>query len=215
MINHASRLFLAVIVGIGALLAANPAHADGASNEIGACLESGQVWLLVTTAESDVLANQCVGTPATGIDALAAGGMTLELGKGNLVCTIGGYPEGCPRTFTGTYWAYYQGVPGQAYHYSDKGAQTAIPQPGSIEAWCYNKPTEERCTPPQLNVVRDGARVAPPAGAQVEDFPVTQNQAVSPPSSTPWPTIAVGGALIVGILALLIWQRRRRVTDAD
>lgn len=208
MIKRWLRLLLGALLTTAAWFGAASAGADGGSNEVGACLASGQVWLLVTTAEDDVLANQCVGTPATGIDSLAAGGMRLELGKGSLVCTIGGYPEGCPRTFTGTYWAYYQGTPGKAYHYSDKGAQAAIPQPGTIEAWCYNKPTEERCIPPQLNVVLGGSPIAPPAGTQAQDFAVTQNRAVSPPSGTPWPTIAVGAFIVFSVTGLLLWRRR-------
>lgn len=203
-----TRVALAVLVGIGMWWSPVPGSADDGANGIGTCLGSGQVWLLVTTEDGDALANQCVGTPASGLDALAAGGMKLELSKGGLVCTIGGHPEDCPRTFTGTYWAYYQGAPGQDYHYSDEGAGTAVPRPGTIEAWCYNKPTEERCSPPQLHIAMDGSVVAPPAGEPAKDLAVTHNAAVDLPSGTPWPTIVVVALGVIGFAGIALWRRR-------
>ncbi|MFT3887434.1 MAG: hypothetical protein QM713_04630 [Arachnia sp.] len=204
----AVRLLAGLVV---LLLAALPssARADEGDNEIGACLGSGQVWLLVITDGDQVLANQCVGTPSTGIDALARGGMRLGFGKGTLICSIGGYPDPCPTTWTGAYWAYFQGSPGKDYTYSSLGAESATPVGGAIEAWCYTVPPAKSCTPPQLEIVQGGAAVAPPSGS-ARALPVTQNPAVSPPSSTPWPTLIVAAVVVAAAVGLVLWKRSSR-----
>lgn len=200
---------LTLILTLALALVPVTARADGESNEIGECLQTGNVWLLVTTETGDALANQCVGTPANGEAALADGGLEIQFGKGRLVCTLSGHPAQCPRTFTGAYWAYYQGAPGADYTYSDLGPQQHVPEPGTIEAWCYST-TEETCVPPQLRIVQNGVEVAPPAGSALVDLPVTQNARAEVPSTTPWGTIATVAAIVVAFAGLVVWQRARR-----
>lgn len=200
---------LLLILALALALVPVAARADGEGSEIGDCLAGGQVWLLVTTETGDALANQCVGTPGNGEEALAAGGMEIQFGKGRLVCTLSGHPERCPRTFTGAYWAYYQGAPGEDYTYSDLGPQAHVPTAGSIEAWCYVT-AEKDCTPPHLRIVQDGAEVAPPQGAPAVDLPLTHNVRAEVPSTTPWSTILTVAGIVVAFGGLVAWQRLRR-----
>ncbi|NHB85580.1 hypothetical protein G7085_15900 [Tessaracoccus sp. HDW20] len=101
---------LLTFVGLGAL----PAHADGDSNEIGACLAADQVWLLVMKDDGAPIANECVGNPASGVEALTNAGITLQFGKGEMICTMDGHPETCPAVFDGSYWSSYQGAPARS-----------------------------------------------------------------------------------------------------
>jgi hypothetical protein len=162
--------------------AASPAaHAED-DNAVGACLAAEKVWLLVVTDTDEVLANECVDTPATGTEALTNAGLELSLDGNGFLCAIGGHPSPCPATFEGQFWNYYQGAAGAEYTFSDKGADVAEPKPGTIEAWCYNKAEEKSCTPPYLRIVKDGAEVAAPAGVTVQDLAVT-GEAPAPTSS--------------------------------
>lgn len=227
MIRRSRPLVLGALALLCSLLFAPlAAHADGESNEVGTCLSSDQVWLLVITDTDEVLANECVGTPANGEDALKAAGLTLGLDANQFLCTIGGYPAECPTTFTGAFWNYYQGKPGEAYAFSQVGAAESTPQPGSIEAWCYSTAEEQTCTPPTLKIVENGTEVPPAAGLQAVDLPVTGQaqasasaspsasasepaQETAPEGGAPWAWI-VGGVVVVGIaVALILWQRSR------
>lgn len=226
-----TRRWLALLTraGLGLLLAlalAVPAtaHADEpptvppsapGSNAIGACLDADQVWLLVVDIDGEVLANQCVGTPSSGEEALARGGMQIRFSSGRMICSLSGHPEQCPATFTGSYWNYHHGRAGAPYTFSQQGASARTPAPGDIEAWCYNAPEEESCVPPLLRIVSNGKQVPVP-GVDAEDVvdpPVTTNEEVEVPSTTPWALIGTGAVIAVGIGALLWW--RRRVGPAD
>ena len=203
-------VFGALVVAFLLTLSPAPARADGESNKVGACLSSGQVWLVVTTETGDVMSNQCVGTPGDGEQALAAGGMETQSSKHPLICTPPGHPEQCPKTFDGhSYWSYWHGAPGQDYVYSQEGPQTRTPGAGTIEAWCYSTKDNE-CAPPQLLIVTNGAEVPPPPGTTALDLPVTQHAAVSVPSTTPWGVIATVAVIVVVFGALIVWQRSRR-----
>ena len=92
---------LLLILALALALVPVAARADGEGSEIGDCLAGGQVWLLVTTETGDALANQCVGTPATGTDALTGAGLELVRDSSNFICAIGGHPEACPAAFNG------------------------------------------------------------------------------------------------------------------
>lgn len=121
---------------------------SAAAVSIDQCLNDGKVWLTVSTDKGESLANQCVGNPATGAEALTNAGLELVRDKG-MLCTIGGYPAQCPATFTGEYWQYYQGTPGSAWQYSQLGADDAKPTGGTIEGWCYG----ETCSPAAMGGV--------------------------------------------------------------
>lgn len=170
------RLLVALLSAIATSLALFSAplaaSADEDTNAVGECLGADQVWLLVVDEESNVIANECVGNPATGTEALENAGLTLGYDSSNFLCTIDSHPSQCPTTFNGQYWNYYSGTPGADYTYSTVGAGESSPAGGSIEAWCYNKADEESCTPPTLKIVQGGTEVQPASGT-AQDLPVT------------------------------------------
>ncbi len=185
------------------------------SNAVGSCLAADQVWLLVVDSEDEVLANQCVGTPASGEEALARGGMQIRFSKGRLICSLSGHPEQCPATFTGSYWNYHHGRSGEQYRYSKEGAASRRPDSGSIEAWCYNSADEKSCTPPLLRIMSGEQQLLVP-GADAADYvdpAPTANEAVPVPASTPWALIGTGAIIVVGIVAVLWWRRRANPVD--
>ncbi len=191
-----------------------PPSAVGA-NPVGACLDAEQVWLFVVDVDGAVLANQCVGTPASGEEALARGGMQIRFSKGRLVCSLSGHPSQCPATFTGSYWNYHHARAGTPWAFSKEGAATRRPAPGDIEAWCYNAPEEKSCEPPLLTVVSGGHQIPVPGtvSADYVDPPVTTNAAVAIPATTPWALISTGAVVLVGIVVLLWWRRRAATAD--
>lgn len=216
--RHAMTAMAVLIVALGLLGipwahaddTAPPAPAETGSNDVGACLDADAVWLFVVDQDDQVLANQCVGNPASGEEALADGGLQIRFSKGRLICSLSGHPEQCPATFTGSFWNYHHGKAGAPYTYSQDGAASRPPAPGDIEAWCYNGPDEDSCTPPLLTIVSGGEQIlVPGAGAtDYSDPATTANQAVPVPASTPWALIGTGIVIVLGVAALIWWRRR-------
>lgn len=218
---------LPVISSLIALLCAlltlpSPAAADGGqTNAVGRCVTDGNVWLLVVDENSDVLINECVGTPESGADALESTGVAVDRTDKGLLCSIGGHPDECPHTFTGQYWNYHHAEPGAAWTFADKGPNQRTPAPGSMEGWCYNRAEEEQCTPPVLEVVIDG-EVQLAGGltpADVTDIPVT-NLAEDPGdvrmrSDAPvaWVAGAITALAVIGGAAFVVLRRRRAPGD--
>lgn len=115
----------------------------GSYSNVEDCTGAGQVWLVVSTDEGRVLANQCVGTPGNGTAALDAAGLAIGRdSKSQFICQIGDYPSECPTTYE-KYWNYYHAKPGGTWFYSQEGADTYKPEAGSIEGWCFGS----ACTP--------------------------------------------------------------------
>ena len=127
-----------------------PTVAAPAGPAVGECLTAGEVWLVIRTDDGQLLRSECVGTPTTGADALRAAEVPTVMTKG-YYCTLAGYPSRCPRTYRDQFWQYWHaaGVDA-AWVFSQKGAGSHAPQPGSIEGWCYNPQDVARCHPPKL-----------------------------------------------------------------
>lgn len=234
-VEHMNRRILAALLSAFALAFAlftspTTARAEGESNEVGTCLAAGEVWLLVVTDTEEVLANECVGTPATGVDALTAAGVELERDSGGFICAMNGHPSPCPETFTGQFWGSYQGAPGAEYAFAQLGPDENEPQPGTIEAWCYNAPDAEGCTPPYLTIVQDGEEIAAPAGITTQNLPVT-GQAATPAataeatdapaeetssqsSSLPWGWILGGAAVVAVVVGIMVWRNSQKSNGA-
>ena len=187
-----------------------PQPAEEGHNPIGACLSNAQVWLIVVDDSGTVLANQCVGNPGNGEQALADAGMRIEYGRSRLICTIDSHPADCPRQFNGQFWHYWHSLPGQGWAFSTVGAGSHHPPPGSVEGWCYNAPGQERCMLPTLLVDQSGNRshVGDPAAHPPQDPAVVLHAPVPLPSSAPWELIAVGAGAAV-LVTLVVVHRRR------
>ncbi|MCR1785894.1 hypothetical protein KVF89_25390 [Nocardioides carbamazepini] len=154
-IGPGRRVLLGVLLGV---LLLSPVPASGTVDvptpspaTIGECLGHGEIWLHVRTDAGEVLRSECVGTPTTGLEALAAADVATTEAKGGYLCTLAGYPDRCPGRFTGQYWQYWHAASDAApWAYSPKGAGEHRPAPGSIEGWCYNASGEKRCRLPVL-----------------------------------------------------------------
>lgn len=107
------------------------------------CTGAGKVWLVVSTDSDKVLANQCVGNPATGTAALQAANLAIGRdAKGQFICTIGDYPQTCPTSYD-KFWHYYHATAGGSWEFYQVGADSSTPESGSIEGWCFGSD----CTP--------------------------------------------------------------------
>ncbi|WP_296137164.1 hypothetical protein [uncultured Tessaracoccus sp.] len=192
-----------------------PQPSSDGSNAVGACLDARQVWLYVEDLDGTVVANQCVGTPQTGEDALKQAGVTIEHDDGGLICALDGRPDPCPAEFDGSFWNYWHTTPGKAWTFSDKGAADSHPEPGSIEGWCRNRPETKQCEPPNLRVVI-GDEVVAPAGVAEDSLAdpevVTkateeQQQDAGSPVGTIM-TVALVVVLAGGAFAIIALRRR-------
>ena len=223
--RHVAALRI-VLAALLLLLPAAPAHADGASplpqpsspgsNAIGACTAAGQVWLYVEDVDGTVVANQCVGTPATGEDALLRAGVAIEHARSGLICTLAGRPARCPAPFDGSFWNYWHTRPGAEWKFSDKGAAEWHPQAGSIEAWCRNRPDVHRCEPPDLKVVVAGAGQRPPHTdeASLVEPPLVLSAPVRAAPAVPVATvISVVTVIALGVLVVVVVRRRSQHPD--
>ncbi|SPF69297.1 Prokaryotic membrane lipoprotein lipid attachment site profile [Propionibacterium ruminifibrarum] len=115
----------------------------GTYSSVEECTGAGQVWLVVSTDQGEVLANQCVGNPENGAAALEAAGLTIARdGNSQFICQIDGYPSECTVT-SDSYWNYYHAEPAGTWFYSQESADTFAPEGGWIEGWCYGT----TCTP--------------------------------------------------------------------
>lgn len=118
------------------LLSSTPAHADDVDDERAECLAQGRVWVLVQP-EEHVVWTGCASQFRTGLEALTSAGFTID-NRASLD-RINGYPSNPDGRH---YWSYWHSSPDAGGHfpgyvYSQSGAGTFRPGPGSIQAWRY------------------------------------------------------------------------------
>lgn len=183
------------LIGLFSGILTTSAHAVTPAKNLDECLQEGQVWVSVVTEEGEYLANQCVGTPETGEQALTDAGLELGHDQG-MICSIGGHPDPCPATFNGQYWQYYQGGKDKEFAYSQKGANESEPEPGTIEAWCYNKADQESCQPPSVADMTAKGVVAQnqPEGENQGDG---QGELANDDAGGSLPMFVIGGVVVV------------------
>ncbi|QAY63319.1 hypothetical protein ET495_08735 [Xylanimonas allomyrinae] len=124
----------------------SPAGPPSGDDDVAACTDAGDVWLVVAAEDGTRLADQCVGTPATGTAALDAAGLDVARDASGFICAVGGEPAQCPAAFDGRFWQYYTATPGGEWAFATAGSDEAVPAPGTIEGWCYGS----ACTPPEI-----------------------------------------------------------------
>ena len=143
------------IVGLTAIALRAGSPAVAAGRPVGDCTAASGATLVVDFGHwGGPLLRACGSTPTTGYSLLNQGGWhtsgTEHDGPG-FVCRIGyaGYHHGtqyptaaqepCVNTPPATaYWTYWQAGPGQnTWHYSQAGAATYHPRPGSISLWIF------------------------------------------------------------------------------
>ncbi len=224
------RFAFALLTALLSLLVA-PLAAAQDSNAVGECLADGQVWLVVVDDTESVIANQCVGNPASGDEALEAAGVEITRDSSGFVCGLGGTPEPCPETFTGQYWNYNSSAAGEQWAYYEIGSGDSQPAGGTIEGWCYNAEGTDSCFPPLLHIVQDGETILPAGVAQDEvvDLEVTgtngaDDAATGDPATDDaqggvpagvWLLWGTAGVALAGGLAAVFINRNRKNRGLD
>lgn len=128
------------------------------------------------------------GDPESGLAALTGAGFsyTFAAKQPGYVCRVNGQPASDPCMNTSpadAYWGYWHAHRGGDWVYSNEGAGTFDPPPGSVEGWAFGAGEEPRTPPPAAApkaTPRPGTTVAPAPRATAA-APVKTS---SPPSST-------------------------------
>jgi hypothetical protein len=166
-------------------LATGAGPAQASALPISQCSTTSGVILAVDFAPwGGPVLRACGSTPTTGYDLLNEGGWktsgTVHDGPG-FICRIsysgysGGtsYPtsaqDACVLTPpTSAYWSYWHANPGQSsWTYSNLGAESYKPEPGSVDAWVYGAGTAPSFSPASVRATNTSppvstTRPAPP-----------------------------------------------------
>lgn len=166
-----SRILVAVALAV-------PLLAVGGTAQAAACSGSTGVTVIVQFPAGSTTTGCAPGDPSTGAQALTSAGFSVRSVDGRaFVCQINGQPSSqtCTQTPpTSAYWAYFHAKRGGGWSFSNEGAYSYNPAPGSVEGWRFGSGAKPSTPPP--------GRVAPPK-ATATPKPVPQPTAK--PSSTP------------------------------
>jgi hypothetical protein len=204
------RLALAAAALLAVLIATPTARAD----ENRECDNNQDVTVVVDFGDLGGGVNvRCAPQGSDGIDsgfdALEHAQVSYEQ-SGGFVCRIAGRPESgecTDRPSSGPYWAYYYAKRGGEWKYSNYGAGTRKPPPGSIEGWAYTD-SEGHATPPEYPVpapIADTTTTAATPAAPQEPSPTTRVRSSGGTAATtprtvlemPTTTTVVGGVVSV------------------
>lgn len=182
--GHSPRRRLLAAAAAAALSAAGWALA-AAPASAAACSGTSGVTVVVDTGSSIV--TRCApGDPSSGLEALAAAGFSVEQvqTQPGFVCRINGFPEtSCVRTPPAdAYWAYWHAPRGGSWSYSQVGAGSYDPKPGTVEGWRFGSGQKPRTAPPAP------VRTAAPKPTTAAPRPTTA--APRPTTGAPKPTAA-------------------------
>lgn len=166
-------LVATLALAVGGLLAAPAAPASAA-----AC--SGRSGVTVVVNSTVYCAP---GDPVSGMAALQAVASVVQVQtQPGFVCRIDGVPaaDPCVRTPpTTAYWSYWHAQPGGTWQYSDVGAASYNPAPGSVEGWSFGSGGRPGIDPPP----------APPAPA-----PPASSASPTQPAPSAAPPATGGGS---------------------
>jgi hypothetical protein len=135
-------LLSSLALALGTLVAAPAAPASAA-----ACSGTSGVTVVI-----DSTAYCAPGDPASGLAALQAVASVVQVQtQPGFVCRINGAPasDPCVRTPPATaYWSYWHAQPGGSWQYSNLGAASYDPAPGSVEGWSFGSGGRPGIAPP-------------------------------------------------------------------
>jgi hypothetical protein len=207
----AGRVIIGVMVVVATTLAAP--GTDDAHAVTGECADNVGITIVVDFQDLGGGVNVvCAPGPvSSGLDALHRAGVAWEgtTRFPSFVCRIAGKPgadrEPCTNTPPATaYWAYWIAPRGGPWCYSNVGAASRTPPPGTIEGWSFsldNTGAEippPRFTPPGAiagttpNALRGGECTTPAARPQVA--PSQDPTRPAAPAGVPGPEAPVDGA---------------------
>lgn len=130
-----------VLAGVG-LVAAPPAPAAAA-----ACSGTSGVTVVIGSS-----VRCAAGDPSSGWAALDAVAVVTPVQRQpGFVCKIDGAPSSDPCVNTppaNAYWSYWHAQPGGSWQYSNLGAMSYDPAPGSVEGWSFGAGSPPSVPPP-------------------------------------------------------------------
>lgn len=170
----------ALTLAAGALAAGAAPAAQAASCEAGA----GVTVVVDFASLGGGVGTRCApGDPSSGVQALIDAGYRPErarLEAGYFLCRIDGKPasDPCGRAAgSSAYWSYWHARPGGSWSFSNTGAGTFDPAPGSVEGWAYGAGKPPSVAPPAAAPPQPAAPPAdqpPPAPATNQPPPVQE-----------------------------------------
>lgn len=144
-----TRLLLALAVVAGTFVPAAP-QVEAARS--GACTGSDGVTVVVDFGSlgGGTQVRCAPGSPSSGLDALSEAGFSYGFRPGfpGMVCTIDRKPDPCNGAPPDAYWAYHHAERGGGWTYSNQGAGSRKPPPGSVEGWAFGDDRRPSVAPP-------------------------------------------------------------------
>lgn len=144
------RAMLGVALLAATLGYAAPGSATAETGSVGACSGNEGVTVVVDFGTlGGGVQTRCAPEPVkSGFDALSRAGFAYEVIPGGFLCRIDGKPSNRPCNRTPPpdyYWSYWlASEPGGAWTYSDLGAGSRDPEPGSVDGWSFVDGCERR-----------------------------------------------------------------------
>lgn len=145
-----ARTGAAILLAAGAVLPATPAEAA-------ACTSASGVSIVIDFGSS-IQTGCASGDPSSAWAAIQAAGFTLEGTQrfpATFICRVNGYPgaaaEACVSTPPATaYWALWHGPAGGSWTYSNSGAASLNPAPGTAIGLAFGAGRTPGMAPPAL-----------------------------------------------------------------
>ncbi|MDO4413100.1 leucine-rich repeat domain-containing protein [Cutibacterium sp.] len=167
---------LAVPMAIASFVPASAAPTTSYDDEAQKCINQNHVFVYAERDDGHVDTG-CASEFSNGVEALKSAGFDLggtDYGGdlGTFVDTINGYPEN-PDMFY-AYWGYFHAQPAgkdteAKWEYSQLGASSYHPKPGSIEAWHFMLIDGPWELPPTWTPKVDPASATPAASFEIPD----------------------------------------------
>jgi hypothetical protein len=152
--RHATPLLAALAVAAAAPLAAHAATspAFAKTRAAAACTGTKGVTVVVdfTRLHGKIKTACDPSNPKTGLAALTGAGFsyTFVPRYPGFVCTIDKLPNPCNGAPATAYWSYWHAKPHGKWVYSNTGAGTYHPAPGSVQGWAFGSGQAPGISPP-------------------------------------------------------------------
>jgi hypothetical protein len=198
---------LIMAAGITGILAVATPTSPAGADPIGACTTTaGEIVVVDLTPWGGNIQRGCDATLTTGLAALQAAGFTTAGDQHDgpaFICRIDDDPppsqDPCINTPPATaYWSYWHADAGQnVWSYSQLGAATYRPPPGSVDAWVFGAANQQGTdgqpsfSPAEVRATNATPTVVPPSTVPTTP-PLSASPTTSPsaPPATTLPTTA-------------------------
>lgn len=154
---------LGLALGLAGLLAVVGAIGLATPAQAAACTGTSGVTVVVDFAATGggVVTRCAPGDPSSGLDALTAAGFTFTQvqTQPGFVCQIDRKPSStCVKTPPASaYWSYWHAARGGSWSYSQTGAGSYDPKPGSVEGWAFGAGGKPGVSPPAPSAPKPSA----------------------------------------------------------